>query len=293
MFLLKKVRYLANYLFQNLLYPRILNFRYREFLKQNRTLKNTHQGKRCFILGNGPSINDIDLNLLKNDQVFVVNDFIRHPQFEKLNSVNYVMTDTTFFNTKSPSDYFGKNLREKSDRLHKNTRLFLNVLGKTLIEGRKLFQNQDVSYLSTHGFFSEYFGFNIEIDKTIPFPKNVILACLIIAVYMGFETIYLLGVEHDFLTYHFRPDALADPKHIFNQKYFYGTTRQPAGVSATSRNLTGYEAEVSRVRQLFKNYRLFYQKVKKIYPKTEIYNATPNSFLDVFPFINFKDIKFQ
>lgn len=292
MFLLKKASYLANYLFQNLLYPRILNFRHREFLKQNRALKNIHRGERCFILGNGPSINDINLNLLKNDQVFVVNDFIRHPQFEKLNSVNYVMSDTIFFNSQQPTDYFGKNLKEKSDKLGEKTKLLLNVLGKGLIEQRKLFQNQDVYYLSSYGNFSEYFDFNLDIAKTIPFPKNVILACLIIAVYMGFETIYLLGVEHDFLTYHFRKDMLADPKHIFNQKYFYGTTRQPVGVSATSRNLTGYEAEVSRIRQLFKNYRLFYRKVKKMSPKTEIYNATPNSFLDVFPFTKFEDIKF-
>lgn len=301
MLLVKKIGYLANYFFQNLLYPKALNFRYREILKQNRQLKNIHRGGRCFILGNGPSINSVDLNLLKNDQVFVVNDFIRHPQLEKLNFVNYVMADTAFFNTKSPSDYFGKNLQEKSNRLYKNTKLFLNALGQNLIKERKLFQNQNVYYLSTHGSFNEYFGFNIEIDKTIPFPKNVILACLIIATYMGFETIYLLGVEHNFLTYHFRHDSAKDPKYIYNMKYFYGTVSGSANDAETEQRKllsqrtlkSTYEAEVARIRQLFKSYRLFYEKVKKISPKTKIYNATPNSYLDVFPYIELKDIKFQ
>ena len=53
---------------------------------------------------------------------------------------------------------------------------------------------------------------------------------------------------------------------------------------------SSYEAELGHIRQLFKNYRLFYQKVKKLRPNIEIYNATPNSFLDVFPFVDFSTI---
>jgi glycosyltransferase involved in cell wall biosynthesis len=35
--------------------------------------KNLHKGKRCFILGNGPSLNDIDLSLLKDEITFGTN----------------------------------------------------------------------------------------------------------------------------------------------------------------------------------------------------------------------------
>lgn len=55
-------------------------------------------------------------------------------------------------------------------------------------------------------------------------------------------------------------------------------------------NLT-YEGNIAHIFQLFKNYRFFYSKIKKCYPNVKIYNATPNSFLDVFPFIDLKDIK--
>lgn len=300
MLIIKKVRYLLRYLYQNLIYPKILDARYRMILKKNRSLKNAGKGQRCFILGNGPSIAQLDLTLLKKEQVFVVNDFVKHPQFEELNPANYVMSDSGFFNTQSSDDYFGKNLQEKSEKLGQKTKLFLNIVGKEVIESRKLFPNQDVYYLSTYGHFSEYFGFNTEIDRTIPFPKNVILACLMIAVYMGFETIYLSGVEHDFLAHHFRRDNLEDPRHIFNIKYFYGTVSDNASAAEIEeRKLlshrsveSSYESEIARVRQLFKNYRLFYKKVQKQFPKIKIYNATPNSFLDVFPYANFKDIKF-
>ena len=52
-----------------------------------------------------------------------------------------------------------------------------------------------------------------------------------------------------------------------------------------------YEKNIANILQLFRNYRFFYQKAKKVYPGIQIYNATPNSFLDVFPMINFEDIK--
>jgi len=44
--------------------------------------------------------------------------------------------------------------------------------------------------------------------------------------------------------------------------------------------------------QLFKNYRFLKQKLKITRPDTYIYNATPNSYLDVFPTVQFDEIKF-
>ena len=35
--------------------------------------ENKHQGERCFILGNAPSLSDENLSLLKNEKVFICN----------------------------------------------------------------------------------------------------------------------------------------------------------------------------------------------------------------------------
>jgi len=35
--------------------------------------KNKHQGERCFILGNSPSLQEESLSLLKDETVFIVN----------------------------------------------------------------------------------------------------------------------------------------------------------------------------------------------------------------------------
>lgn len=294
--LVKKLAAVPRYGYNNLVYPKLLNLKHRQTLRRNRALKNSQLGKRCFIIGTGPSINDIDLTTLRDEQTFVVNDVIKHGAFDRLNPSYYVITDTGFFDSRAEDDFFGRNLRDKSDHIKTTTKIFLNVVGKDLIERRKLFTRHQVYYLSVQGIFSDRFDFNCEIDKTVPAPKNIILACLMVAVYLGFEKIYLLGCEHSFLAKPIRQGTIHDIEH------FYGANHRnldPNDAEAVREQgfervvVLSYEAEIGHVKQLFKNYRLFYQKIKKAYPNVEIYNATPNSFLDVFPFVDIADLNLK
>ena len=294
--LVKKLSTAPRYGYNNLIYPRLLNLKHRQTLRRNRALKNSQQGKRCFIIGTGPSINKVDLASLRDEQTFVVNDFIKHRAFDRLNPSYYVITDTGFFDSRAEDDFFGRNLHKKSDRIKTTTKMFLNVVGKDLIDRRKLFINHQVHYLSMQGIFSDHFNFNVAIDKTVPAPKNIILACLMIAVYLGFEKIYLLGCEHSFLAKPIRQGTIHDIEHFYRANYHNLDPNDAEAVREQGFErvvVLSYEAEIGHVKQLFKNYRLFYQKVKKNHPKVEIYNATPNSFLDVFPFIDFADIQFK
>ena len=46
----------------------------------NRALKDRHVGKRCFVIGNGPSLARTDLAPLANEYTIGANSFYRHPQ---------------------------------------------------------------------------------------------------------------------------------------------------------------------------------------------------------------------
>ena len=294
--LVKKLIEAPRYGYNNLLYPRLLSFKHRQTLRPNRVLKNSQRGKRCFILGNGPSINDIDLTLLRDEKTFVVNDFIKHPDFDTLNPSYYVMADMSFFDSERETDFFGRNLKNKSDRIKPSTKLFFNLNGKKLIERRQLFRQHEIYYLSTQGIWSSNFDSNIELDKTIPFSKSVILACLAIATYLGFEKIYLLGCEHSFLAKPIRQGDLNDVDHFYGFNHENLDPNDPQAVKEQGFDRVvslSYESAMSHAKQLFKNYRLFYQKVRQSNPNLKIWNATPNSFLDVFPFIDFKNIIFK
>lgn len=294
MSIIKKIRGAFSYLYRNGIAIRWYSIRDRKILAQNRALKDKYTLKRCFVIGGGPSTNQIDLGRLKNEYTFVCSEFDRNPQFEKLKPKFYLLSDSVYY-TESDTEYWPKKFRAKDKSVDPTmTTMLLNLGAKPMVEKYNLFKQHHVYYIGTQGIFTDNLPFNINIDKYVPLPKNSILLCLIAAVWMGFKEIYLLGCEHNFLSFNIGYGKSL----IYNHSYEDELSKlDPTNdevlkkyVSPRDLKLT-YEKNVAHVLQLFKNYRFFYQKVKREHPGIKIFNATANSFLDVFPMIKFEDIK--
>lgn len=289
-----------SYIYRNIIYPKILTRKYKNILARNLEIKNIYNGQRCFILGSGPSMKDFDLGRLKDEYVFVVNEFDRHPKFKELRYVHHVIPDTLYF-TNDKNSYFWERLKDKSDKTNKDTIFFFHIKGREMVGKESLFSKNKVYYLRTQGIMSEHFDFNIDLDKTLPWPKNSILSCLMIAAYIGFKEIILLGCEHSYLATNTGPEE-GKPRsvnHFYVNEELENTSkmnRVEAEEKLRSRFKwdreieNTYEEKMLIFLQLFKNYRLFYRKVKHQYPDIKIFNATPNSFLDVFPFIKYEEV---
>jgi len=267
----------------------LLYLKYREILMCNKKLKNT-KNKRCFIIGTGPSIKDQDLLRLKNEYTFVVNTFWNHPQYQAIDPAYYILTDPEVFpNNRDRGDFWQKEILEKTSVIETcpRTELFLNISGKEFVEKNNLFREHAIHYLALSGHFRDNLNFNTDIDRVIPTTKNVIVAAIIIATYMGFDELYLLGCEHSFL---------AQPAQDYYRKFqeFYKTNydeKNPEQIKRYAMDIMTYEGHIDNIKILFKNYRLLKQKLAKEKPAVKIYNATPNSYLDVFPYIKFENIK--
>jgi len=54
MIIIKQLKYIQNYIYQNILLPRILNIKHKNILLKNLEFKNVKKNKRCFIIGGGP-----------------------------------------------------------------------------------------------------------------------------------------------------------------------------------------------------------------------------------------------
>ena len=262
-------------------------------MAKNKELQNKYGSKRCFLVGGGPSVKNIDLGTLKNEYTFVMGEFDNNPQFDSLNPKFYVIGDSVYF-TEGESKYWNKQFEKKDKSIKSGTNIFVSLDARNFIEKYNLFANHKFYYFGTQGIISENFPFNINLDRYLPWPKNSMLLSMMIAVYLGFEEIYLLGCEHNFLCFN-----IGQGKAI---SYDYGHKDSVTEADiyndevvkklAVPRDLTmTYEENIAHVFQLFKNYRLLYKRIKKLYPDTKIFNATPNSYLDVFPMIDFKDIK--
>lgn len=190
---------LNNFRLDTLAYPKyccsIPNLR--KTVKKNHKFKDLHKGKRCFIIGNGPSINAEDLTLLANEIVFTVNQASRLKQFSDLHSNYHFIADPLFFQlSKDKPEEYEVLMTIKNLSLHnKNIECFFPIQYKDFIEKNGLDQNLNVNYFLT--IKRMYDGYNKKIDFSRPSIafNTVVQWCITMAIYMGINEIYLLGCD--------------------------------------------------------------------------------------------------
>lgn len=291
--MVKQIIKIFSYFYRNFFLPKILSFKYKKILAKNRSIKNAYENKRCFIIAGGPSVAQQDLGRLKNERTIVFNEFNRLAQAKEIIPTYYVLTDAYYYR-ESSDHYLTQQFINKQNVIDPKTEIIVHLSGKDFIESNNLFKQHRVSYILLHGIMSSHFGFNIDLDRVVPWPKNSVIICIILAIYAGFKEIYLLGCEHSFLAQPIGLGKSLTYQHAYKSDlddFSHITDRKTARRYFVERDLDiDYETNIARVLQLFKNYRLLKEKLAKEKPDVKIFNATPNSFLDVFPLIKFEDI---
>lgn len=216
--------------------------------------KNKYKGKRCFIIGNGPSLNNTQLELLKNEYTFGLNRI--YLNFQKMGYktsflvvINKLVLEqcsieisplgiTTFLSSEAKTTY-------------KNNP---NILFLKTIQGTPLFSDDPIN-----GFYE---------------GATVTYVALQLAYYMGFAEVFLVGVDHNFVTKG-TPHKIVDQKtpdlNHFSGKYFKNMKWQlPDLITST----------------------LSYQLAKLYYEYSgrKIFDATVNGKLKVFEKTSLKKI---
>lgn len=163
--------------------------------KEIQRFKNIHKGRRCFIVGTGPSQNVRDLNSLKNEITFTVNNAYKSYDGTEWRADYYVVMDDN-------AEYILDNLfleRYEHKCVFYNSRL--QYKGKN---GVKLADDAAHTML-LHTVWNRWvphlfpiMRFSDDISKVIYTGKTVVLACIQIAAYMGFDEIYLSGIDCDY-----------------------------------------------------------------------------------------------
>ncbi|WP_075223239.1 6-hydroxymethylpterin diphosphokinase MptE-like protein [Acuticoccus yangtzensis] len=160
-----------------------LNRTYRPRL---RALRDMFRGrKRCFVIGNGPSLNRTDLAMLKNEVTFAVNSF-----FLKSADLDWL---PTFFVVED--HLVAEDRAAWIHALKGPTKLFPTYLGYCLDEA------PDTIFFNHRPRVSYPQGFDFSTDAAdITYTGcTVTFTVLQLAHYLGFETIHLLGVDADYV----------------------------------------------------------------------------------------------
>jgi predicted flap endonuclease-1-like 5' DNA nuclease len=147
-----------------------------------RALREKFAGQnRCFVIGNGPSLNLTDLSQLRNEVTFCVNSF-----FLKMPELDWV-----------PTFYVVEDHLVAEDRaaainaLKGPTKLFPAYLGYCIEEADDtIFFNHRPRKSYPHGF-----DFTTDASEITYTGCTVTFTCMQLAHYLGFEEIYLIGVD--------------------------------------------------------------------------------------------------
>ena len=237
-------------------------------LQKNKELKK-EAGGTCMIIGNGTSVNNINLVRFKNIPKIVVNFFCLHKQYRAIAPDYYVCLDPVLFTRRLLSDHFFPYI----DKAQVNkTKFIFPVSTKKLTEQKRLLPNNKVYYVHgryLHQSSPEKFDLANHCQYYDTSPPFVML----MAYWLGFRKIYLVGHDINFLEgeSHFYPNFRAEEKDPYLLQYRDNQWRAQKIVAAL---------------KLYKTIGNFLRS-----KKVKVFNSTPGGYLDVFPRAKLESIK--
>ena len=225
---------------------------FKSFIHKNRIKKwkNNYLNQKAIILCNGPSLNSVDFDLIKENNVFTIG----------LNKINLLFSSIDF----RPDIIISVNpyiLKHNKDFYNKtDIPLFLDKYAEKIICHNKK---------NIHLLFSNYLAgtFSYDCSSSVTQGYTVTYVALQLAYYFGFKFVALVGCDHYFQEKGMPNEVIVqkgkDLNHFHFDYFTYGEQWQLP-------DLIGSE--------------FHYQKAKEIYEKNnrKIYNCTNKSKLELF-----------
>lgn len=171
--------------------------KYRNVLTKNSVFKNKHKGERCFILGNGPSLNNINFSELSTEYIFTVNQLFKNPKFEELHTNYHIWSDPIFFDLFNEERMSKEYVNEfyKVNTFDNKPICFMPMQARKYIERFSIDKELNVNYIHTCLTFFDGIKRCGDFAKLVPSFSTVVINAIQLAIYMGFKEIYLLGCD--------------------------------------------------------------------------------------------------
>ncbi len=256
--------------------------KYKNLVSKNIELKDKHKGKRCFILGSGPSIKKEDLKLLKNEIVFALNNFYVHEDFAEIMSGDkdkYYMTAP--IHPPQTEEEWKEWFSDMEKHIPKTTTMLLglnNYKGniKYIFDKYGLFKKHQIYwYYAGRQFDKDNFNSKfLDITNIIYTAEAVSLYALVASMYMGFEKIYLLGMDHNYFLF----------DNEKNMRMYKNAIHQNNELKRTFGN-DFYVIEFLRQYNIFIKYRFFTKNFQG-----SVYNLSEESLLKIFPKVKLREV---
>ena len=230
------------------------------------SFRQKYRGQRCFIIGNGPSLNSHDLSLLKDEVTFAVNSFYLKTQ------------ETGFF----PTFY----LAEDSKVIEENKAEILSYNPKYKIFPSTYMdvfpENDNTFFINANwGYYVKKSPnycvprFSVDAGREVFCGQTVTYLSMQLAFYMGFSEVYLIGMDFDYII---------PAEHIVNGNLITSTTDDPNHFHKDyfGKGKTWKDPKLDRVATSYRMAKIIYESVGR-----KIYNATNGGKLNIFPSVDY------
>ncbi len=151
---------------------------------------NKYNGKRCFIIGSGPSLIRENLSLIKNEKIFIVNRAYKALEHGLSHYDFYVCTDKRVY-------------EENSSEIQKNTK-FPRFYSQSFMDSKYYWDGEKEKFIPIFKHVNKssilYKSLILNIMPTNYYDgwgkaSSVVLDCALIAFFLGFKEIYILGTD--------------------------------------------------------------------------------------------------
>lgn len=235
---------------------------------ENRRLIARHAGEqRCFVIGNGPSLKNMDLKPLADEYTIGANSFYKHPDAAAVALDYLCVFDPHFMRDEPKSVEWHNTLAGKLPV----ARFLLHEAGRALVARHGLYPGREVYYLRRGGTARRVSAVNLDLSR--PLNNGVTTGSSVaipLAICLGFKEIYLVGFDCNWL------------EDINKSYHFYEAHDQFPEFDSTAKDNRGYSYEMELLASLreFQSHRFLREKAESI--GVRIVNATRGGLLDVY-----------
>lgn len=257
-----------------------------EIVLRNAEFKDKHEGERCFILGNAPSIREQDLSLLENEVVMTVNQAARMKDFGKLKTNYHFFMDANFFRL-DLSDSGDREIFETMKKIRtedNNPICFFTWGGYEFAQKNQLDGWLDMRYIVFPLEFYDGYNFPIDFTRLVPGFSTVVQMAIYMAIYMGFKEIYLLGCDCTGIL------SVINTKLGDADNILYGYEQTKATVVFNNKVIKDNPMEdyMLAFYNMFRDYRLLGELCKN--NGCKLFNATKGGILDSIPRVRYEEL---
>ena len=251
--------------------------------------RNRHRGQRCFVMGNGPSLNKMDLEKLSGEVVFACNSAFLLFERVSWRPTYYTCVDTRVIRDRAAD------ISAMLDQYPSITAFFPTVIHLHDGSGAE-FSGRDVIPPGPNRYYFNEVGnreshnvetmFSLDADDYVVQPYTVAITMLQLAAFMGFSEIYLIGCD---TSYKVQETVKQEGKEIEGVGLLLTSTRDDDSNHFDPRYFgKGREWHNPQVNKMIAHYRWARLALRRT--GIQVFNATVGGQLEVFQRVDFNNL---